>query len=273
MPAVMQAVSQPLEKTLGASTPHLSSSSSFTKSESEDAMESSISKSEVDDEDEESEGDDENEEGEGTQDDEEEEGPSLSFGQRSMHGLNLEAYDSAGESFCLFDVQTISNKLRHNQTIHASNTVKQRQTIANTVKQHNFIQLHSTTLIPTEFTFEGITCTYGARYGINTIKDIQERKHCMDYLQLSMQSFKSWSTSMYQKGRPLDLKQQSEATFQSTKQKIHEYLGFLYHFKQVKRPGLHHYLEKDYFKAFMAFLTKRKVDKAGHLKVRFSDFV
>lgn len=107
----------------------------------------------------------------------------------------------------------------------------------------------------------------GARYGLNSIKNKRERQACLANIMVQMQQFQQWSMAIYQPGRPTDLKQQSSGTFESQRQRVHEYLGYLYHYKEVTRPTLNDYLNTSYFSNFREFLTKRGLDKAGHTKV------
>lgn len=107
-----------------------------------------------------------------------------------------------------------------------------------------------------------------ARYGLNTIRNKAERQACMSFIQLDMASFQQWSQQVYQPGRdPKKFKQQGKATFESTKQRIHEFLGYLYNCQNVARPTLQMYSDSSLFQSFMGFLATRGIDKAGTLKV------
>lgn len=107
-----------------------------------------------------------------------------------------------------------------------------------------------------------------ARYGLNTIKNKSERSACVGLIQLDMDSFQKWSQQIYQPGRDSKkFKQQGKSTFESTKQRVHEYLGYLYHYKSVARPTLQMYSDSGLFQSFMGFLATRGIDKAGTLKV------
>lgn len=109
-----------------------------------------------------------------------------------------------------------------------------------------------------------------ARYGLNTIKNKSERAACMGLIQLDVESFQKWSQQVYQPGRdPKRFKQQGKSTFESTKQRVHEYLGYLYHYKSVARPTLQMYSDSGLFQSFMGFMATRGIDKAGTLKVGF----
>jgi hypothetical protein len=106
------------------------------------------------------------------------------------------------------------------------------------------------------------------RYGLNTIKDKEERRACMGRIEASMNAFKEWSCAVFSGDRPSDLKMQSAKTFDGTRQRVHEFLGYVYHYKNVSRPSLEAYLDGAHFADFMAYLKARNLDKAGHLKVR-----
>jgi hypothetical protein len=108
----------------------------------------------------------------------------------------------------------------------------------------------------------------GGRYGLNTLKGMGEKEACMEAIKASMEDFREWNQSIYNAGRPLEMRQQGAKTWEATKQRVHEYLGYLYNFKGVKRPQLTNYLDAQAFVDFMAFVTARGVDKAGHTKVR-----
>ena len=106
------------------------------------------------------------------------------------------------------------------------------------------------------------------RYGLNTIKDKKERAACMEHISGSMQAFQNWSCETFRTDRPADFSMQAATTFDGTRQRVHEYLGFVYHFQRRRpMPSLQDYLDAPYFAEFMAFLGTRNVDKAGHLKV------
>ncbi|KIY91723.1 hypothetical protein MNEG_16241 [Monoraphidium neglectum] len=93
-----------------------------------------------------------------------------------------------------------------------------------------------------------------------------EKEACMEAIKASMEDFREWNQSIYNAGRPLEMRQQGTKTWEATKQRVHEYLGYLYNFKGVKRPQLANYLDAQAFADFMAFVTARGVDKAGHTK-------
>jgi hypothetical protein len=104
------------------------------------------------------------------------------------------------------------------------------------------------------------------RYGLTSIKGKQERQACLSTIKLEMEDFQKWSQALYQPGRPSDLLQQSFKTWESQQKRVYEYLGYLYHYKDVSRPTLNHYMDTDYLLDFLEFLKGRGVDKAGHTK-------
>ena len=104
------------------------------------------------------------------------------------------------------------------------------------------------------------------RYGLTSIKNFNEKKSCLATIKLEMGNFQEWSQAVYQPGRPGDFKQQGTKTWESQQKRVYEYLGYLYHHQEVKRPSLECYLDTDSFMAFLDFLKARGVDKAGHTK-------
>ena len=104
------------------------------------------------------------------------------------------------------------------------------------------------------------------RYGLTSIKSSKEKHACISHIRLQMADLQEWSQSLFQPGRPQQLRQMGKASWDTHRQRVHEYLGYLYHYQQVSRPSLHAYLNQQHFTAFMAFLTARGVDKGGHTK-------
>ena len=110
------------------------------------------------------------------------------------------------------------------------------------------------------------------RYGLTSIKHTQERQACLSNIQLQVNDFKAWSQALYQPGRPSDLLQQGTKTWESQQKRVYEYLGYLYHYLDIKRPTLDNYMDVDYFLGFLDFLRGRAVDKAGHTKAVHAAF-
>ncbi|KAI8471902.1 MAG: hypothetical protein J3K34DRAFT_392575, partial [Monoraphidium minutum] len=108
------------------------------------------------------------------------------------------------------------------------------------------------------------------RYGLNSIKDPRERRACMDAITPHMSSLQTWSHAIYQPGRPNDMRQLGAKSWESQRQRVHEYLGYLYHHQGVYRPTLGDYLNITTFTAFMDFIKSRGVDKAAHTKAVFA---
>jgi hypothetical protein len=104
------------------------------------------------------------------------------------------------------------------------------------------------------------------RYGLTAITRKQEKLACLTNIKLQMTDFQDWSQALYQPSRPSDLLQQSSKTWESQQKRVYEYLGYLYHHKEISRPTLAHYMDTHYFLDFLDFLKGRGVDKAGHTK-------
>lgn len=105
-----------------------------------------------------------------------------------------------------------------------------------------------------------------ARYGLTSIKDKRERAACLSTISLDMDSLQAWSQATFQPGRPKDMRQMGTTSWQTHKQRVHEYLGYLYHYQGIKRPTMRDYLHQQHFSGFMSFIKERGLDKAGHIK-------
>lgn len=106
------------------------------------------------------------------------------------------------------------------------------------------------------------------RYGLSAVADANDKKAIDRHISLDMEDFEGWNTRVFDARRPSGLKAQSASTYQGTKQRVNEFLGYMYHFKDNSLPGLDCYLNTMDFAAFIAYLHERGVNKAGLLKVR-----
>ena len=109
---------------------------------------------------------------------------------------------------------------------------------------------------------------WGRRYGLNTIKNDRERRQCMDSIKIDMEALLEWSKAVYKAGRPSELRSLGKNSLESLRQRVHEFLGYLYNFKEVARPSLDEYVDEQHFSDFMDFVQERGLDKPGHTSLQ-----
>jgi len=104
------------------------------------------------------------------------------------------------------------------------------------------------------------------RYGLTSVTPKRHKQQLLKALALQLDAMRPWQQAVFQVSRPVALTRLSDNSWLTLVQRVHEFLGYLWHCQAVHQPTLQHYLDACAFAAFVGFLQARGLDKPQQLK-------